>query len=652
MRYGHFFKLDKDSSFADQQVSFRYLPVKLKEGSNDSNDIHYPVYVVINRFSIDFFYHGKDSSKAENHVNTKILHLPISLNLNVKDYLSDKLIGSYNRSYNIHDDYYHNVEDDKLAYWNLDFFCDDKKTHYKDKKSYIFLRKLILDFIYDLAHSSVFKNSPNYEKVETRLRENYIFAAISIKAEYYYNRELYERENIVKLNKETDAIDIYLDNLDNSETKWINVIDTDKSFELSNDSNGWFKTAEKELCLVLFDKKDIMEQASNFPIVVSIGMLFIGCSVLWMFTKISLWYLFLPIFILIFYFEEKFKSNQNTKQNRCGWRDNMISRAEFKDEMEHKRLDEKLYKKTATWFLRRYSIGNALTIFLQQKPKETRFLSYMFNIFLITIFICDSQYGWLFPKDIQPTCVDKILSYLIIWMISIIIFILLYILIFFWKYSLTFVGLAMPRLLMSISSAWLVSITSADLWKNALDQTFDISLLFPLFGLLLVMIFVCVEIRNLAPDISPSLLSKRAINLLIVGLFYSVLIGFVCISATSKSMLVNSGYLKNFYIEKVHHEKLYKTNNGDIDIWLESVTNKDEKKSESYKHQEELFNWLPFLTTTNKAFLSNHLLIQIRIFNFLPVFLPAMLIYQGIFALFIGIFIQLIFEDKPVTEPL
>ncbi|MDR2026659.1 MAG: hypothetical protein LBQ01_03755, partial [Prevotellaceae bacterium] len=53
-----------------------------------------------------------------------------------------------------------------------------------------FIRKLILDFLFDLEHTSVFQNSPYYEHISVKLKENFFFNALANKAMYYYYREI------------------------------------------------------------------------------------------------------------------------------------------------------------------------------------------------------------------------------------------------------------------------------------------------------------------------------------------------------------------------------------------------------------------------------------------------------------------------------
>lgn len=53
-----------------------------------------------------------------------------------------------------------------------------------------FLRKLLLDFMFDLKHSDVFQNSVHYQKMYSKLMSDFYFSSLMHKCEYYYYRKL------------------------------------------------------------------------------------------------------------------------------------------------------------------------------------------------------------------------------------------------------------------------------------------------------------------------------------------------------------------------------------------------------------------------------------------------------------------------------
>lgn len=89
-----------------------------------------------------------------------------------------------------------------------------------------FLRKLLLDFMFDLRHSDLFQNSKYYDQMYSGLMSDFYFSAIMHKCEFYYYRELImdkikEHTNDEKKQKETERIiQLYTSNLCHAEELW------------------------------------------------------------------------------------------------------------------------------------------------------------------------------------------------------------------------------------------------------------------------------------------------------------------------------------------------------------------------------------------------------------------------------------------------
>ena len=99
-----------------------------------------------------------------------------------------------------------------------------------------FLRKLLLDFMFDLKHSDVFQNSACYQQMYSGLMSDFYFSALMHKCEYYYYRDLITKKicngNIEKDKKK--IIGLYIDNLYRAEELWTQDImnpNAEKFFE-------------------------------------------------------------------------------------------------------------------------------------------------------------------------------------------------------------------------------------------------------------------------------------------------------------------------------------------------------------------------------------------------------------------------------------
>lgn len=91
--------------------------------------------------------------------------------------------------------------------WLMDLYKDNRFNLYDETSNGSnhqvtkFLRKLLLDFMFDLKHSNVFCTTPNYDRMYSGLMSNYYFSALMHKCEFYYYRELTicaVEENLVK----------------------------------------------------------------------------------------------------------------------------------------------------------------------------------------------------------------------------------------------------------------------------------------------------------------------------------------------------------------------------------------------------------------------------------------------------------------------
>lgn len=253
MNHGHFFQLNHSSSRLDDGVViFDYTELPAYEGRESDNDMSpkYPVSLVIMSDSVRFRMHycaykndGQDvvydyvvgSRLKKNvqlvHVEDVILELPFVENPTSD--LTDIVKGTYIANFPqvlpkaetevmgsrfldklIRDIFpepaspqANDRNNGAISYstlWLMDLYKDGSFNLYDDKakandkdtdgKKPVmvtkFLRKLLLDFMFDLKHSSVFCTSPNYDRMYNGLMSNYYFSALMHKCEFYYYREL------------------------------------------------------------------------------------------------------------------------------------------------------------------------------------------------------------------------------------------------------------------------------------------------------------------------------------------------------------------------------------------------------------------------------------------------------------------------------
>ena len=647
MRQGNFFILDENSSLEEGQVIFRYLPVT--DGS------YFPIYLAIKPYSIDFYYHSRDNDKnkddsidndkkkddkeqRKSHINVRILHLPLSLNLAVKDNLTEILKNNFDCAYPLGHQYKIDLDITIQYYWNLKEYYSQKdyqkiiKKHFPDKcqdiKKYIYFRKLVLDFLYDLEHSHVFENSPNYEQIEVRLKENFFFNAIAAKTSYYYYRRLY-----VQNKNDRDVKDLYSHKLEPSDVQWLKILRMKQTCELFWNSKGCFEKVEDEYEKTFFNKKDRFDHYN--------------------------W------------------QREFNKKNKDFEYDN-----------------KKQLRESVRWFLKRYNFCNALKVILFSKGNSTAFLLITAISSLILV-----PFLMLNMKDVPKEDYGQIVSFAVYLFAGFLLLIGIFAL-RYRKMLQSTIGLLMPRLIMALTSAWLIFVTTEELLKVSFDMI-ALEYRFVLILLLIpVIIFMAMEISNLAPDISPKKLFIRVIIILGIAFFYSIFIGLFFTNITAEKILARSGYLEKFYKNDISSPEVFQSDSafayavGSLDandeIFLTFKNNlKDTKIIEEFSNYKKDLISLPLrmayfksvrgiggngqmnanavekimLNSTSENLFRSLKEIKygnskLRIMYIVPFFgkkikvLPGILIFRSIFVIFMGIFIQLIFEDKPITEPL
>lgn len=171
--------------------------------------------------------------------------------------------------------------------WLMDVILtkDGKKYFnlYDQNKNVVkFLRKLLLDYMFDLKHSDVFQNSTDYQRMYSGLMSNFYFSALMHKCEYYYYRKLTRQAiDVIDLSKtekekKIEAITIlYADELIKAEDLWVKDIMNplaEINFEYRCPKNkiireifeyysfkqwpSWFAEPEEEMRRVCFTMRD------------------------------------------------------------------------------------------------------------------------------------------------------------------------------------------------------------------------------------------------------------------------------------------------------------------------------------------------------------------------------------------------------------
>ncbi len=282
MQTGHFFELDKNSFLHKGEVVFRYMRIVSEEQPL------YPIYISLKSHSIDFYFHGYLFRKLEKNefatefIETKLFSIPLSTHETIVNELNKSLENIFDAqfpflpNYSLNKNFEESAKDcfvlnnSKIpAYTTLPDFRinsqeienvknqkqnDGKSKNYYEKK--LLLRQLLLDFIFDIQHSEIFRACPYFNNAHQFLKENLFFEAISAKANFYYWLDK------CKINKEQAVLlELSKNELKKAKNRWTEIIqkpNADKSIKQTK-NNYWFKDIESELNNVFDKSKNVLE---------------------------------------------------------------------------------------------------------------------------------------------------------------------------------------------------------------------------------------------------------------------------------------------------------------------------------------------------------------------------------------------------------
>lgn len=290
MNYGRFFEFDFESSYLQKGIAvFNYRWLKRQDGS-DKNTPRYPVYLTFTPESFSFNLHylkekkDKEGEKSQgmelSHYHNTIIEVRLAPNVDEAKGLTESLNNAYDAQFPLktkdNGGGITTVDDDLLevvknsfdaqdclvgGYSQLDCFEPEAKVDYDltQKSTPHLLRKIILDFLFDLEFSNVFKNIAFYDDLAAKLKEDFFFNALLNKARYYYYRtELNAKEAVERcLQKGEDVakcdqgLKFFFEQYAKAERAWVSSIVDSRAMKTFHES-PWFDEAYQELEQVYF----------------------------------------------------------------------------------------------------------------------------------------------------------------------------------------------------------------------------------------------------------------------------------------------------------------------------------------------------------------------------------------------------------------
>ena len=610
------------------------------------------------------------------------------------------------------------VREDRIYLYSKQKVIDDKTE--KEKEIDVitgFLRKLLLDFMFDLKHSDVFQNSACYQKMLSGLMSDFFFSALMHKCEYYYYRKLINDE-IEVYNAEVDSnkkngikdniIKLYVEELSKAEKIWSYDVMSPKSEILFDNRQpagkilyrmgltrsdefrpfpSWFAEPEEEMRRICFPMKEesgkihicntdtlkeFLEIKTNSNEDIELRIDAIRSELR---EKISKWFFKRYDFDGAVYFH--LSKPWNIKL--------LIGLLAFcfclfvLPCLIQKTIECEALKKIQYYFpliIVLASLGATL-LFIQckykkkiqylddsmelsfEKQSNNRIKVFIVLLFAIVIILNDVFLGFVFVSSI---ILRKELSLMIPFTIVItmtigslvdtstsistcfkLIVSLFYLIVlckkwrniteeisFYLKKIISYLHLFFPRLVASITAAWITLTVGFDLYAAFFDSPISRPTAF--FIGFVVLIFIMYEINRIASSCSVGRKITRSIELLLVSYTISLVVGIVVID------FVGARYVDRGGIDEVF-EKEYKY---------------------TYNEKSENFGRMEAPLVVSKLPRANELayndIIKTKIIRFTfgehDVFYMRDFLFMFAFiAMFVGIFLQMIiFEEKQMTE--
>lgn len=290
--------------------------------------------------------------------------------------------------------------------------------------------------------------------------------------------------------------------------------------------------------------------------------------------------------------------------------------------------DASIRNQSATFFLRKYSLYNAFKTLLPPVPPAFLFIVPL--LFLLIPFGDLALDKCNFP--IKGVC-----------SIGIPIFMLAGLGIYYWIFSINLFRLILPRLFLGIMIGWSIFWSTEELWKGALIAHAGEIVIINLVLIVIIFLYISTDIKNKLIRISESAVLRRAFSLLLFAMLISFIQGFYVVQFGAKTMLENSGFLENLPTCKINNKSDNKSLYG-IERYLGE--NSSEEKP-NYANYDRYF--------IKKPEIKNYEWVNLNLFNsngYKIRYIWSILLSQFIMSIFIGIILQFLWEDRPITEPL
>lgn len=602
--------------------------------------------------------------------------------------------------------------------WLMDLMTDGRIDLYpkgNDKSQDLpivgFLRKLLLDFMFDLKHSDVFQNSANYQKMYSGLMSDFYFSALMHKCEYYYHRKLI-RETINQdggFNKKT-VVALYAEELFRAEELWIKDVmsteaeelffyDARKNHKIWQEIKekcifekypSWFADPEEEMrriCFTMHETENKQERhMCNMDILVRLlnirrdddGKSQIESNMFKMrdtaFEHISQWFLKRYDFKDLFHLHLYKYANAYIVSTliimimlimpwiALGFQYVIIAGSAMLCLFSLLSWIFNGRSKTDT----KNPIDKRRNKMVLNRVKGTCVLTAFITLFFALCFLIDIKDLYKLRKAIYECnyCLIIVVSALIIAPLVVVIPWSKVKVLFFpiepkLQHLMSNIHLLLPRLVASITASWITISVGFDLYVAFFDATPDWSTVIVLMTILLL--FVMYEINKVSPHTNAKVKLLRSFELIIFSYSISLIVGLFIVNFLGERFLEKGGYVGEgeFYKQYVmegNKGRFHIVNKDSFQIGgeIDTVLFHNNVKTLKSVHHGEIIDIVKKKNTKETIIEYTYALIEdIPLFGIKHIFvLRDFLIMFSFIAMFMGIFIQLIIfgDNKQMTE--
>lgn len=209
--------------------------------------------------------------------------------------------------------------------------------------------------------------------------------------------------------------------------------------------------------------------------------------------------------------------------------------------------------------------------------------------------------------------------------------------VYYLKTEINLFKLLLPRLFLGILIGWSIFWSTEELWKAALISNSVKILILNVVLVIIIFLYIFTDIKNKLIRAARGTVFKRASMLLLLAMLISFIQGFYVIQFQAKPMLENSGFIKDNYRFLTEVKQ-----NGSAEDKQNGLTEVERNRIHHIEKSKDIFG-LKFCYLDSRPILNE----EIRIYHIWSIHFS-----QFVMSILIGIVLQLLWEDRPITEPL